>query len=203
MDNVDSARFPRLAAYLRFLPEGLASYPGCQAKGALVRAILDREPLADVSDDALPAEVRGLITTPPANSAWVSDLVFFGALLALADYRRMDDARYRAWLHEANNRLFKGPVYRALLSLTSPGVMLTLCSSTWSTLHRGTTLKVADSGKGFAVADLTFPERAYDRAVLVAIEVALQVALEQSSVKPVMATTASTATSARFEARWS
>ncbi|HCF57191.1 MAG TPA: hypothetical protein DFS52_04225 [Myxococcales bacterium] len=204
MDKVDPARFPRLAAYLRFLPEGLASYPGCQAKGALVRAIIDCEPLADLSDDALPAEVRSLITTPPTNSAWIADAVYFGALLALADYRRMNDARYRAWIHEANWRLFKSPVYRVLLSLTSPGVLLTLCSSTWGTMHRGTTLKVVDSGKGFGVAELTFPERAYDRAVLEAIEVGLLVALEQSNVKaPAVTTAAITTASARFEARWS
>jgi hypothetical protein len=169
-----------------------------------VRAIVDCEPLADVPDGALPPEVRRLINTPPTNSAWIPDTVYFGAVLALADYRRMDNARYRGWLREANRRLFQSPVYRVLLSLTSPGVLLTLCSSTWGTMHRGTTLKIVDSGKGVGAAELTFPERAYDRAVIEAIEVGLLVALERSNVKaPAVTTRAITATSARFEAHWS
>jgi hypothetical protein len=203
MDSLDSARFPRLASYLSFLPEGLASYPECQAKGALVRAVVDCEPLSDVPEGALPAPIRSLINTPPTNSQWVHDTVYFGAMLALADYRHMDEARFTEWLHEINRRVFKSQVYRMLLSLTSPGVLLTLCSSTWGTMHRGTTLKVIESDKGHGIAELTFPERAYDRPVIQAIEFGVLVALEQSNVKaPAVTLGTVTTTSARFDARW-
>lgn len=52
MIGVDAARFPRLASRLSFLPQGLASHPGRQAKGVLVRAVVDCEPLADVPEGA-------------------------------------------------------------------------------------------------------------------------------------------------------
>lgn len=203
MVALDSARFPRLAAYVRSLPQGLASHPDSKARGALVRSVVECDPLADVPENALPPEVRGLITTPPLNTQWIPDAVYFGALFALADYRHISEARLDEWLREANQRLFKNPVYRMLISLASPGVLLTLSSSTWGTMHRGTTFKVLSSDKQSGVAELSFPERLYDRNAIKSIGIGIEVALEHANVRSAsVTTTAMTSTSARFETRW-
>lgn len=203
MANLDAARFPRLAAYLSFLPQGLGSHPDCQAKGAVVRAVLECHSLDDVPEGALPPEIRSMINTPPLNSQWVPDTVFFGALHAQADYHCMSETHYAEWLREANRRLFKSPVYRMIFSFTSPGMLLTLCSSTWGTMHRGTSLRILASDKTSATAQLTFPERLYDHLSVKAIAAGVLVALEQANIRsPSVSTTEITSTSARLEARW-
>ncbi|MGC4118616.1 MAG: hypothetical protein QM765_29470 [Myxococcales bacterium] len=200
--QVDS-RFPRLAAYLSALPQGLASHPECQAKGAMVRQMVS-DPPEGLPTDALPAEIRQVILSPPLNSQWVPDTWFFGALLVFADQRKLSARGYVDWMVDANRKLFKSPVYR-LLSLATPSILLSLGAATWGSTHRGTKLEVhgQTSGKsGSAV--LSFPEGHYSHPdVLGAIQAGVQVAIELSNAKnPRLTVARTTPTTAEFTATW-
>ncbi len=204
MATLDEARFPRLAEYLAGLPQGLATHPDCQAKGAMVRVLCPASPL--VPETGLPDEIRRLLVTPPLNSEWVQDTHFFGALLALADLHGFDAGRYATWVLEGSRNLFKSPVYK-VLSLASPSMLLSLGGATWGSTHRGTQLAIEDGpvhGKSGA-ARLTFPERHLTNPdVLTAIRAGLQVALELSNAQGFELRIAEVdATSATFHATWS
>jgi hypothetical protein len=192
-----------LASYIAGLPNGLASHPECQAKGAMVRSMI-RDPLGGVPPDALPSEISQLIRSPPLNSQWVPDTFFFGALLALADLRKLSERAYLDWVLDSNRALFKSPVYK-LLSLATPSLLLTLGSATWGSTHRGSKLSVegVSTGKG-GLAVLTFPERHFSHPdVITAIQAGVQVALELSNAKnPTLTLAKTTPTSAEFVAKW-
>lgn len=200
--TADPQLFPRLSAYLARLPEGLASHPRCQAKGAIVRSMISPDPLAGVPMGALPDEIRGVISAPPTNSAWIPDVHFFGALLAVADVRKYDDAQFGAWLLEANQRVFQSPVYKFVMSFTSPGLLLTMCGTIWRAMHKGTILS-AERGERTATALLEFPDRLYDAQVLETIRIAYVAAFAYSRTPEAkLLVEEATATSARFRAEW-
>ena len=67
------------------MPGGLGAYPECQAKGALVRNLLDSVAVPDVLPH-LPAELRALAADPPVGSEWVPEVSFGALLLAISEH---------------------------------------------------------------------------------------------------------------------
>lgn len=140
---------------------------------------------------------------PPIN-LWVSEvkLVAFALAYATAHFGDDEDA-FRRDSAERAEGLFHSPVYRALMAVATPGMLLRGASKRYATFHKGSTLSVS---KTSSVADVTlaypkglFPE-VFVRCVLCPH---LEAPLRLSGAKdPSIALVACTDTQADMVARW-
>lgn len=136
-DGVDVDRYPRLAAYLALLPDGLRSYPECTSRGTLVTSATQGHELASFPD-GLPPVVRQLVAEPPLPGAWLpavhSDAVFF----AVCDTHYPSEAAMLAWTAERTLRTAQSRMYRALTRIAGPSMLLRMTSTAHAMFQRGT-----------------------------------------------------------------
>ena len=120
-----------------------------------------------------------------------------------ADRDYQSDAQFLTWNRGANVQLFRGLVFRALMSIFSPMILLERAQARWEAFHVGTQLLVRDAGPGCAIGELTFPTNLYNGLLLRAVAECYTAAFEHARGHDVEVTlVAHGPSAARFEARW-
>jgi hypothetical protein len=199
---VAERRFARLERYVAGVPGGLDGYPAALAKGALVRNLLEEEPVAELLP-ALPEPLRSLAADQPIGSEWIPEVRFDALLLAVADARGLTDEQLLAWTRARNRRLFSSPAYRILMAVAAPAQLLRFAGARWGNWHRGTTLEVdgiADDGVRFSLA---YPRGLLDGTMLRVYGEAFAAALELANARDVeVVVTAEDPGLARYRASW-
>lgn len=151
--SASAAVSPRLAAFLASLPAGLDSYPTCVQKGSVVRAFLAGTPAVH----GLPEPLHQLASRQPLATAWVPEVHASALYLAFADAHFPRERDFLAFCARRNAELLRGPMYRTLLAICSPSMMLQSLRMAWPLFHRGTTLAFVEKGPGRARLRLAFP----------------------------------------------
>jgi hypothetical protein len=199
---VAERRLARLERYVAGLAGGLDAYPAALAKGALVRNLLEEEPVAELLP-ALPEPLRTLVADPPIGSEWIPEAHFDALLLAVADARGLTDEQLLAWTRGRNRRLFSSPAYRILMAVAAPAQLLRFAGARWGNWHRGTTLEVdgiADDGVRFS---LEYPRGLLDGTMLRVYGEAFAAALELANAPtPEVEVIAEEPGLARYRASW-
>ena len=191
-------------AYLDALPDGLASFPECQAKASLLRDMLASKPIAP-SADRLPSELCDLIRSPPPVSSWIPEVAFNAASMVMYDehFESKDTARFEAWVFDFNRALFSKTLYRILFLLVSPRRLLTNVPSRWGAFHRGTSLTLIEGGEHRGRLRLEFPSGVFAEPMLHAFGAAWRAAVDTAGGHAVHSKLDDrTDTSAEFTVRW-
>jgi len=198
----DGASLARLERYLAELPGGLDAYPAVQAKGSVVRNVLEGQP-AEALAAAVPPALGRLVLDPPVTSDWVPE-AHLGALLhAVADVRGMTDDEVCAWARAQNRALFESPAYRILMAVMSPASLVRFAGGRWENFHRGTRLEVEGASDDGVRVTLEFPPGLFDPFLLRVFGQAFTAALELShAASPQVIVEWSGPESARYLARW-
>ncbi len=160
---LDSGRFPRAARYLASLPSGLASYPECRAKTDFSHVVLGDYPKL-LEEARLPEELRRHFDLG-APGQMMPECTAITLRLILRDLQFAGDEPYLAWTYEASARVFRSGVYRMLMYVMSPSLVIMGAAKRWSAFRVGTTLS-AKADKKSAQLELTYPPRLYPELVL-------------------------------------
>lgn len=153
---MDRTRFPATAAYLDGMPLGADSFPEHLAKASLYRTALKDCPLT-VERGALPDPVVDLIERPVPVSEWIPEARQRAILHAiLDDHFRGDRDRFRRWVYDQNRALFASPLYRILMIVVSPKVVVRGVETRWGTFHKGIAVKAYPGENGGDLV-MTFP----------------------------------------------
>ncbi|BDG06215.1 hypothetical protein [Anaeromyxobacter oryzae] len=194
---------PRLERFVAGLAGGLDAFPSALAKGALVRNLLEDEPLPEILP-ALPEPLRRLATEPPVGSEWIPEAHFDALVLAVADARGLTDAELLSWTRARNLRLFSSPAYRILMAVMSPAQLLRFAGARWTNWHRGTTLEVEGIADDGVMASLRYPRGLFDPTILRVYGEAFTAALQMANAKePAVTVVAEQPGLARYRASWS
>lgn len=196
--------YQSVEAYLAGLPAGLASHPRCMAKGSLLRDALRLRPIAP-PQGSLPEPILALIEQPPAVNAWVHEVAFNAAVLAIYDeaFGGRDLDGFEDWVCDFNRDLFRRPVYRVLFALVSPSRLVALSASRWSAFHRGTSLLILERSEESARLRVEFPRGLFVRPMLRAISGGVRAAVTVAGATEVVSELETIAeTSAEYSLRW-
>lgn len=198
---LDRDRYPRLADYLDGLPEGLGSYPECESKGSLLASSLDGHDIDDLCR-GLPPPLVALIREPPPAGVWVSAAMTDAVFHAVCDRHYPSEIAVLRWTYERTVSMAKHPVYRTMLRVPGPKVLMRIGAKAHGLLQRGTELEL-ELGDSDAEIRLTFPPRLHVGLNLVA-NVALWRGLTEitggEDVRCKM--TSSSSTEARYALHW-
>ena len=169
-----SGPYPTLARYLAKLPGGLSAHPGCQAKGSVLRMYLDAYPLDGSVADA-PEELLSLGAT--SAGAWVPEVHNCAVSTLIRDVYFTRDDDFYAWLKKASAALFRKPLYRLLMLVASPNLVIAGADKRFTQFHRGTTLTIQQDGQSADVR-MEYPPNLYDAFVLRQFSCAFEAAAE-------------------------
>lgn len=176
---IDEERFPRLAAYLASLPNGLDTYPECLAKASLLHYARRQTP-PTFSLDGLPNRVRSQLEAKKLAATWITETEYVAATLALWDGAKLsDDDACDCWYRVVKD-LRASVLYRAIMSFVSPGRMMRGATLTWQQFHKGTTIRVVDETKSSTVLELVSPAGLYPPLILTAFGWVFQASVEPS-----------------------
>jgi hypothetical protein len=193
---------PTVRSYLEGLPRGADSYPDCVAKGAVMRSVLDSLSFEDCMHRVPPA-VAELLRHPPPVTSWVSEVHAVCVLMLARDRHFATDEAFLGWVKERNQALLHGPMYRVLMMVLSPSILVHGAERRWSAFHRGTKLRVEMMGS-HAEARFLFPVGMWNALMIRALSIVLEVVLEGSGAKNVrMGLTALGPGTASVVASWS
>lgn len=192
----------RLSRYLDGLAGGLDGYPAAQAKGSLVRTLLDGQPIVAFLH-LLPPALQRAATELPLDGEWVPETHVCALTHAVADAHGWSDEEVLRWVHQRNAAMYSSPLYRLLMMVASPEALLRHADRRWSNWHRGSALEFQGFSDDGARLTLTFPVGLWDLPMLLAYRGAFTAALalaraERSSVE----LEEHRAGFARYRARW-
>lgn len=144
--------------YLAALPNGVDSHPDCTVKASVLRELVGSNLFSRVKS-FVPKPVDAICASPPPVNTWINEVHLNVILAALLDHEfDGDEARFRAWIHEANRVLLGGPLYRAIFYFVGPRRLLDRAGDRWAQLRRGTTLAMLDHQRTSARLELRFPK---------------------------------------------
>lgn len=191
-----------LKAYLDALPQGVGSYPTYVQKASIYRQFLDLTPMAGVTE-VLPEAVRHLVTDPAPVSAWIPEVHLTALYLATLDVRYADETAYVEHWGEVNRALLQGRLYRLLMRVASPSIVIRGAVSRWRSFHRGVALHLDRVSRGNVVVRMTCPPGLIPAVLAPSYALAFQAALEVAGAdEAVVRVEARTDTEIRFTGRW-
>jgi len=131
--------------YLGRLPSGLDSHRDSLCKGSLIHMVLDDPDMKRRLWPHLPVELR--FEPLPPVSAWVPEVQHLAMWSVMRDTLFSSDEEIAACSRELNARLFAKPLYRALMWVASPDLLLRGAAQRWGQFHRGSAVEVVDRKK--------------------------------------------------------
>jgi len=176
--------FTRMNAYLASLPNGLDSYPDALANIDVYEN--HRRRLAQHTErQSLPGPLGDVIFGSPKG--WVSDVAGTCLPLLLRDVVFDDDAALMAFTQEGMAQLYSNPLYRTLMRVLSPSLILMGAARRWGTFRRGSSLAaqpLADTpGRRNYELTLTYPPGLYPPLLLDTVTVAFRTSVETGGAK--------------------
>jgi hypothetical protein len=197
---LDAARFPSLSAYVASLPAGLASYPECATKGALVRSIVDE---IDLTDVPLPAELATMVRERPLLTAWVPAVHADAMFHVYCDLHAPTDREMLEWTYERSSRVGRSQAYRHLLAVAGPRMLLRTSVRMHGLFQRGTDIELASLGETRAELVLSHPPHLHSRLNQLSNVALLRAVVDVTGGKEtVCEMIAHDARSARYVVRW-
>lgn len=184
MSGLDTNVFPNLSAYINALPVGLDSYPEAKTK-ALYSLLLRDSMKAELTSTSLPYPLRTRLLADWKPDDWIP-AALYAALAALAkDMKWKSETAFHQGMADLAVSMYQTAVYRAVMAIVSPSLMVMGAARRWGTFHQGTQLRVVNPTKTSGDAVLTFPDRLFSQPALQSLGASLCTALTGCGAKNV------------------
>ena len=191
----------RMEAYLASIPHGLDGHPECLHKGSVTRQVLQKFPIDKLP--RLPEPIQKLIDNPPLASAWVREVHATALYLAICDAHFDTDDAYVTFSADFNRNLLRSPLYRILMLVATPNLLMKRAGMRWGALHRGSTLFVEPAGDKVARGLVRYPTELFPLLLMRCFATAFQAAIEGSGGKNVQVTMRErSAQQAEYDVSW-
>lgn len=202
---LERSRYPRAAEYLALVPNGFGAYPECRVRADAFDALRQQQPqLAQVP--GLPEGLRAFLAGAQSPE-WLPEVWANTAMLLLRDSVCADDRQFLDWACADSLRLFQRPMYKALMFILSPALVVMGAAKRWGTFHQGSQLEpepiVKGQGSLSVTATLTFPPNLFWGLTLERQAQAYLAALQAAgATEPAVSVERLSMTQTRFVCRW-
>jgi hypothetical protein len=164
-------------------------------------ALADRQLLGFAHE--LPAPVAELVRSRPAPTAWLPSVHVQALFLAIADAYEMSDRAFLEWSYRVQKPLYAGPIYRPLMVLASPRMLLGGAKLRWSSVHRGSDIDVRTINDASARVTVSYPQDLFAETNLHGFAGGFRAVVELSNARSVDVSVAYVgATHATFDVTW-
>lgn len=178
--QLDPQKYPLAAAYQALLPLGLQTHPQCTARSDATRHTLQDHPgLLEHAPAGFRAALEPLLAQDMLPDTW--NVV---VRLMVRDVALHDDERFLKWNLEMSSRVFATPLYRVLMRVLSPSLVITNASKRWNAFRTGTLL-AATWAKNGGDLTLTYPTALYPNLMVRAFAESFRAALLAAHAKNV------------------
>ncbi len=185
MRKLDPKLYPHAAAHLDSLPQGLDSFSELKARSNLFDSYRDKFQEAGIDGADMPEPLAAFLEH--RKDDWVPDTVAAVFTLMTRDRFYDSDAVFIKATGKNLENIFKGPLYRAVLLVLSPTLMLMGSRKRWGAFRKGSELTSSPSrhehGRVIASLTLTHPEGIYAQLNLETFAEAFRVAVNLAGAK--------------------
>jgi hypothetical protein len=198
---VDPRAFPRTAAYLSGLGPDLGAHAACESKSVFFADLLASFPSL-LEHPGISAPLRAELARPWSSQEWMPSVLVVTVLTMVRDVAHESDDAFLEWNFARQLRLYRNPLFRALIFLLSPTLLFMGSARRWHNFHRGSDL-VVHGDKYRAELELRFPAQVYSPVFLLSLVAAFRAALHAARASGAsVELVETTATRARYRAQW-
>jgi hypothetical protein len=203
--EIDASRFPLVAQYVKSLPQGLASYPDCKVRATVYEDLKKDFPQLDKMPD-LPEVLRQALADS-SKKDWLPEVVGNALCILVRDSILQTDETFYAWYQKNMVRLYRKPLFRAMMLIFSPTLVVIGAAKRWTTFHIGSTLSAEPvqelDGRNQTGVTFSFPPHSFDLLLLRRLNISFRVALDGTRAKePKVEMDATGPASAHYVASW-
>lgn len=181
MTSFDKETLPRTSAYVAALPGELDAYPRSRVRTAVTREITEQFPQV-LEHPGIAGPVRDRLRKSIDQGEWMPDAEGMAIRMLVRDVVFDTDAEYHRWYFEIAARVFAKPLYRVLMYVVSPTLVMLGATRRWATFREGSTL-TSKVERNQGVAELTFPEGLYPELTLVGFGEAFRASLSAARAR--------------------
>jgi hypothetical protein len=194
-------RFPLTAAYMADLPGGVSAHPECQVRTTVSREILTEFP--DLLErEGIHADMVRTLRNAVGSGQWMPETLGVALRLATRDVMIDSDTKYLEWTYDVSSRVFAERLYRVLMYVLSPTLVLLGAGRRWNAFRSGTTLTATIEQNGGKV-ELSFPPNLYPELILRGFGEAFRASLVAARARdPHVVLTGHAIGSARWDVTW-
>lgn len=172
--SLDAAVFPRTAAYLASLPEGLVSYPACETRREYSDFIAKDFPQA-AQHPKLPPSIAQAISFETDKRGWIPDVHCLLHMHIIWDLYFDSKAAFMAQHYVWCKKSCDHPLYKAAMYCISPKLSMIALRALWSRFNLGTHVTSREGpSPNSRYVTLSHPDGMYDAFNVEAIFVAIQ-----------------------------
>lgn len=153
---------PPVAAYLDALPAGLDSYPTTLVKASTVGQIIRMLP-EEVRNAERTCPLGDMIDEPPPVSSWIPEVHMVALVTALRETAFASDGAFLAWIREGFEAFWGGSMYRVLMTVASPQLLVRGGDKRWKAMWRGSTRRIFETHPNGNFARVDFPRNLVNR----------------------------------------
>lgn len=202
MQDLDPAIYPRAVAHLERLPAGIESHPDATCVADVLDVLLEDFPQFR-RPPGVSARVQEWLDQEYTSGMWVPEMRIVTTQLMARDLYFRDDEHFVAWSHDMSVRVFKKPLYRMLMYVLSPTLVLMGAQKRWSRFRRGSTMSGRPHEDGSYTLAVDHPDGIYSPMLLDGLGASYQAALEAAGAKNVdVAVVASEPTRSEWRLTW-
>lgn len=187
-----------LERYLEVLPHGIDSFESVQVKASMLRTALS---VHSPDTTRLPSRVAALVREPPPPNTWITEVEYQCVLLASGDELGYSDSAYADHTYRVAKALYASPMYRSLMRVAGPAVILKGAALRWGNFRRGTKLDSRPAKAGSSVR-MTFPHGLFMTRNLKGFTGVFRATLEMAGVRGEVALVREEPGVAIYEANW-
>jgi hypothetical protein len=201
--DLDPTLYPHLARYLDTVPGGLQAHPQCKTTSDFTLRM--REDVTDALAAAtLPARVREPLAAAWEPGEWIPTTTNVMLMLLMRDRVMRDDNVFWRYNLERASEVFRQPLYKALMFVLSPSLMVMGAAKRWGKFHQGTELLSHGVSKHAARLEARFPEHLFPELWLRGTSAVFCAAVACAGAKtPAAALHDMSPTGASFDLTWS
>jgi hypothetical protein len=160
----DPRSLPRTAEYVDALPDGMASYAECRVRTDVSNEVFRRFPQV-LEHLGISPEMVSLLRETSRGDDWMPDVHGVLARLLVRDSICESDQQFSEWSYDVAGAVFKRPLFRVLMYVLSPTLVLMGAGRRWAAFRRGTTLTAEVRGNG-GMVELRYPDKLYTPLIL-------------------------------------
>lgn len=193
--------FPSLMEYLQSMPLGPNAVPSCTAVGGYCNLLRKQNP--DILlNKQMPALIRLKMQSTWSDTDWINCALQVCIVLAIYDQKGQDRPAARQALNRAFTEMCKQPLYRVVMMVLSPSLVMSGAAKRWHYFFRGCDL-TSVVRQDHAVLTLTAPPNLFPRLYCEIFSEVFAVAVLCAGAKHATSQLSSwTATTSVFEVTW-
>ncbi|RYE99784.1 MAG: hypothetical protein EOO77_34995 [Oxalobacteraceae bacterium] len=179
---IDGAMYPSLKAYFDTMPQGILTHPSAQTR-AFYSIELRKRLGTKLAESKLPFTLKQALLASWKPDDWIPATTYAALSCICADTLWRTQQEFHAGMYETASVMYASMLFRAVMFIMSPSLMMMGAASRWNGFHKGTSLRAEAATKTSGRFILGYPSKLFAEPCLRSLGATFDCAISGAGAK--------------------